>query len=76
MPPYHISAIFSGHTYPRRLQLYSKFNFCNCRTYKIGPVSKKFSYAAWEPVKVGWVVDFLLHFRLKIGCIFILDEIR
>ena len=76
MPPYHISAIFSGRTYPRRLQLYSKFKFCNYRTHKIGPGSKKFSYGAWEPAKVGWVVDFLLRFCLKIGCIFSFHEMR
>ena len=32
---------------------------------------RQISYAAWELVKVGWVVDFLLRFRLKNGCIFI-----
>ena len=75
-PPYHILAIFSGSTYPRRLQVYSKFKFCNCRTYKIGPGSKKFSYGAGEPAEVGWVVDFLLRFRLKIDCIFTFHEMR
>ena len=45
-PPYHISAIFSGRTYPRRLQVYCKFKFCNYRPYKIGPGSKKFTYGA------------------------------
>ena len=69
-PPYHISAFFSGRTYPRRLQVYSKFKFCNYQTHKMGPGSKNFSYGAWEPAKVGWVVDFLLRFCLKIGCIF------
>ena len=42
-PPYHISAIFSGSTYPRRLQLYSKFKFCNYLTPKIGLVPEKLS---------------------------------
>ena len=69
-PPYHISAIFSGRTYPRRLQLYSKFKFCNYQTHKFGPGSKKFSYGAWEPAKVGWVVDFLLHFASKLVVFF------
>ena len=40
-PPYHISTIFSGYTYRRRLQLYSKFKFCNYLTPKIGLVSEK-----------------------------------
>ena len=61
-PPYHISAIFSGRTYPRRLQLYSKFKFCNYRTPKFGFGSKKFSYGAWEAAKVGWVVHFFAPF--------------
>ena len=73
---HHISAMVSGRTYPRRLQVYSKFKFCNYRTHKIGPGSKKFSYGAWEPAKVGWVVDFLLRFCLKIGCIFTFHEMR
>ena len=42
--PYYISAIFSRTTYPRRLQLYSKFKFCNCLIPKLGLVSKIFSY--------------------------------
>ena len=48
MPPYHILAIFSGSTYPRRPQLYSKFRFCNCRTPEIGFGSKKFPTTAHE----------------------------
>ena len=75
-PTKHISAIFFGRTYPRRLRLDSKFKFCNCRTCEIGPGSKKFPYGAWEPAKVGWVVDFLLRFCLKIGCIFTFHEMR
>ena len=75
-PPYHISAIFSGRTYPRRLQVYCKFKFCNYRPYEIGPGSKKFTYGAWEPAKVGWVVDFLLRFCLKIGRFFSFHEMR
>ena len=67
---------FSRRTYPRRLQVYSKFKFCNYRTLKIGPGSKWFSYAAVEDAKVEWVVDFLLRFCLKIGCIFNFHEIR
>ena len=75
-PPYHISAIFSGRTYPRRLQLYSKFKFCNYRAPEIGFGSKKFSYGAWDAAKVGWVVDILLRFCLKIGCNFSFHEMR
>ena len=33
-----------------------KTKFCDCRTYKVGPGSKKISYAAWKPIKVGWVL--------------------
>ena len=62
MPPYHISTIFSGHTFPRRLQVYSKFKFCNNRTPKFGFGSKKFSYGTWEAAKVGWVVYFFAPF--------------
>ena len=51
MTPYHISAIFSGRTYPRRLQVYSKFKFCDYRTHKIGPGSKKFPTARESPPK-------------------------
>ena len=65
-PSNHISAIFSGRTYPRRLQLYSKFKFCNCRTREIGFVSKKFSYVELEAAKVGRVAHFLLRFCLEI----------
>ena len=66
MPPYHISAIFSVRTYPRRLQLYSKFKFCNYRTREIGFGSKKISYVALEAAKVGRVAHFLLRFCLEI----------
>ena len=58
--PYHISAICSRSTYPRRLQLYSKFKFCNYLTPKIGLVSEKFSYGPWEALKVGRVANFCL----------------
>ena len=73
-PPYHISAIFSGSTYPRRLQLYSKFKFCNYLTPKIGLVSEKFSYDPWEALKVGRVAHFLLRFCLEIGYDFTFTE--
>ena len=76
MPPYHISAIFSAHTYPRRLQLNSKFKFCKYRAPEIGSGSNKFSYGAWDAAKVGWVVDILLRFCLKIGCNFAFHEMR
>ena len=75
-PPTTFWQFSPGRTYPRRLQVYSKFKFCNCRTYKIGPGSKKISYGAGEPAEVGWVVDFLLRFCLKIGCIFTFHEMR
>ena len=75
-PPYHISAIFSGSTYPRRLQLYSKFKFCNYLTPKIGLVSEKFSYDPWEALKVGRVAHFLLRFCLKIDYNFTFTERR
>ena len=55
-PPYHISAIFYGRTYPMMLQVYSKFKFCNCRMPKIG---------GWEAAKVGWVVPFFAPFLPK-----------
>ena len=70
------TAIFSRRTYPRRLQVYSKFKFCNYGTQKIGFGSNRFSYSVWQAVKVGWVVDFLLRFRLKIGYIFTFHEMR
>ena len=76
VPPYHILLIFSGRIYPRRLQVYSNFKFCNCRTYKIGPRSKNFSYGTWEPVKVGWVAHFLLHFCLEIDYNFTFTKSR
>ena len=75
-PPYHISAIFSGSTYPRRLQLYSKFKFCNYLTPKIGLVSEKFSYDPWEALKVGRVAHFLLRFCLEIDYNFTFIESR
>ena len=76
MSPYHISAIFSGSTYPRRLQLCSKFKFCNYLAHKIGLVSEKFSYGLWEALKVGRVVHFLLRFCLKIDYNFTFTERR
>ena len=62
MPPYHISAIFSRHTYQGTLKAYSKFKFCHCRTPKIGFGSKRFPYGSWEAAKVVWVVDFFAPF--------------
>ena len=73
-PPYHISAFFSGSIYPRRLQLYFKFKFCNYVTPEIGFGSKKFSYSAWEATKVGWVAHFLLRFCLEIDYDFTFSE--
>ena len=75
-PPYQVSAFFSRRTYPRSLQLYSKFKFCNCRAPQIGFGSKKFFYGAWDAAKVSWVVDILLRFCLKIGCNFSFHEMR
>ena len=66
MPPYHISAIFSKSTNPKKLQLYSKFKFCNYLAAKIGLVSEQFFYAPCEALKVGRVADFLLRFGLAI----------
>ena len=74
--PYHISAICSRSTYPRRLQLYSKFKFFNYLTPKIGLVSEKFSYGPWEALKVGRVAHFLLRFCLKIDYNFKFTERR
>ena len=57
MPPYHISAIFSGRTYPRRLQVYSKFKFCNYRTHKIGLGVKKISTVRGNLAKSAGYVE-------------------
>ena len=55
-PSYHIAAIFSRRTYRRRLQVYSKFKFCNCRTYEFGPGSKIFSLKIRFKISVGGLV--------------------
>ena len=73
---YHSNPFFGITTWPRRLQVYSKFKFRNYRTPKNGLVSKKICYCAWEAAKIGWVVDFLLQLCLKIGCNFNFHEIR
>ena len=51
-PPYHISAIFSGRTHPRRLQVNSNFKFFNYGTHEIGPRSKSFPTARGSPPKL------------------------
>ena len=75
-PPTTFRQFSPGRTYPRRLQLYSKFKFFKYRAPEIGFGSKKNSYDAWEDAKVWWVVVFLLRFCLNVGCSFNLHEIR
>ena len=65
-----------GHSYLRRLQLYSKFKFCNYLTPKIGLVSEKFSYSPWEALKVRRVAHFMLRFGLEIDYSFTVTETR
>ena len=70
-----MSAIFCGRTYARRLQVYSKLSFVITEHIKLVRGQKNF-LRAWEPAKVDWVVDCLLRFGLKIGCVFTFHEMR
>ena len=60
-----------GHVgqYLLNIDIYDRLNVMSDISYVI--IS-----CTWEPAKLGWVVDFLLRFCLKIGCIFTFHEMR